>query len=192
MDSIIGPTQPDVVTVSSEPRPTPSKTKFSEVLATGATSVVEGAEAAMTVLPGSPMTALAVRGPVPGPPFGPGLPAPPLGLTPGLPGALPMPLAAPGLGAPGLGAGGGVAAEGPGTIAPSPGAAIGTALAAGLPGALMGEGGMQASLLQSQQMNMYYLQLQQEVDSENRVFSTLSNVLKAQNDTVKNAIGNIH
>jgi hypothetical protein len=191
MDTRIGPNQPDLVTVSSEPRPTPSKTKFSEVLATGTTSVVEGAEAAMTVLPGSPMTALAVRGPLPAPPLAPGLPTPPLGLTPGLPGALPMPIGGPAI--PGLGAPmGGAAAEGPGAIAPSPGAAIGTALAAGLPGALMGEGGLQASLLQSQQMNMLYLQLQQEVDAENRVFSTLSNVLKAQNDTVKNAIGNIH
>jgi hypothetical protein len=91
-----------------------------------------------------------------------------------------------------LGLAGGVAAEGPGTVTPSPGAAIGTALAAGLPGALAGDGGLQASMIQSQQMNLYYLQLQQQVDAENRTFSTLSNVLKAQNDTVKNAIGNIH
>ena len=194
MDGISGPLQPDVVTVSSEPRPTPTKTKFSEVLATGATSVVEGAEAAMTVLPGSPMTALAVRGPVPDPPFAPGLPAPPLGMMPGLPGGLPMPPTPglpPGLGSAGLGAAG-TAAEGPGAIAPSPGAAIGTALAAGLPGALMGEGGMQASLIQSQQMNMYYLQIQEEVNAQNRTFSALSNVIEVEHSTAKTAIGNIH
>jgi hypothetical protein len=87
--------------------------------------------------------------------------------------------------------GGGLAAEGPGGLA-SGGASLGAALAAGLPGALMGDGGLQASLMQSQQMNLYYLQVQQEVDAENRTFTTLSNVLKAENDTVKNAIGNIH
>jgi hypothetical protein len=187
MDNRIGPALPDVVTVPSEPRPTPSRTKFSDVLATGATSIVQGAEAAMTALPGVPLMALAVRGgsvpnpPFPNPPLGPGSPTPGLGLTPTV-GA--------GLGGMG-GIGGGLAAEGPGGMA-SNGASLGTALAAGLPGALMGDGGIQASLVQSQQMNLYYLQVQQEVDAENRTFTTLSNVLKAENDTVKNAIGNIH
>ena len=36
-----------------------------------------------------------------------------------------------------------------------------------------------------------YLQLQEQISAENRQFSTLSNVLKARHDTVKNAIGNI-
>jgi hypothetical protein len=202
MDTRIGSSQPDVVTVSSEPRPTPTKTQFSDVLASGATSVVQGAEAAMTVLPGSPMTALAVRGPLPGPPM-PGLPTPGLGLgmspgfpagmpglpmTPGMPGM--MPTGAPAM--PGVAGAGGLAAEGPGAVSPSAGAALGSALASGIPGALMGDGGLQATMMQSQQMNMYYLQVQQQVDAENRTFSTLSNVLKAENDTVKNAIGNIH
>jgi hypothetical protein len=185
MDSTIPPTRSDVVVVPSEPRPTPSKAKFSEVLAAGATSVVQGAEAAMTVLPGSPLTALAVRGPMPGPlpgpPLGPGIPAPPLG------GGLPMSPMGPGLTAPGA-AGGGAAAEGPGGLTASPGAAMGTAMLAGL----AGDGGLQATMIQSQQMNMYYLQVQQQVDAENRNFTTLSNVLKTENDTVKNAIGNIH
>jgi hypothetical protein len=146
----------------------------------------------MTVLPGSPLTALAVRGPMPGPlpgpPVAPGFPAPALG------GGLPMSPIAPGLGAlgaspgmPGV-AGGGVAAEGPGGLTASPGAAMGTAMLAGL----AGDGGLQATMIQSQQMNMYYLQVQQQVDAENRNFTTLSNVLKTENDTVKNAIGNIH
>jgi hypothetical protein len=90
----------------------------------------------------------------------------------------------------GLASGTGLTAEGPGGLAT--GGSVGAALAAGLPGALMGDGGIQASLMQSQQMNLYYLQVQQEVDAENRTFTTLSNVLKAENDTVKNAIGNIH
>jgi hypothetical protein len=55
-----------------------------------------------------------------------------------------------------------------------------------------GDGGIQASLMQSQQMNLYFIQVQQEVDAQNRTFTTLSNVLKTENDTVKNAIGNIH
>jgi hypothetical protein len=207
MDTRIGPPLPDVVTVPSEPRPTPRKATFSEVLATGATSVVQGAEAAMTALPGLPLMALAVRGgSVQSSPLGPGLPTSGLGSPSGLPGGglggippgLPAGLGGipPGLpaglgGVPsGLASGTGLAAEGPGGLAT--GGSVGAALAAGLPGALMGDGGIQASLMQSQQMNLYYLQVQQEVDAENRTFTTLSNVLKAENDTVKNAIGNIH
>jgi hypothetical protein len=196
MDTRIGPPLPDVVTVPSEPRPTPRKATFSEVLATGATSVVQSAEAAMTALPGLPLMALAVRGgSVQGSSLGPGLPTSGLGSLPGLPGGLGgIPSALPaGLGGvpSGLATSGiGVAAEGPGGLAT--GGSLGAALAAGLPSALMGDGGIQASLMQSQQMNLYYLQVQQEVDAENRTFTTLSNVLKAENDTVKNAIGNIH
>ena len=40
-------------------------------------------------------------------------------------------------------------------------------------------------------MNLYYLQVQEAVNAQNRSFTTLSNVLKAQHDTVKTAIGNI-
>jgi hypothetical protein len=74
MDTRIPPTRPDVVTVPSEPRPTPTGTKFSDVLATGATSIVQGAESAMTILPGAPLMALAVRGGT--------TPAMPMGLGP--------------------------------------------------------------------------------------------------------------
>lgn len=177
MDTRIPPARPDVVTVPSESRPTPTGPKFSDVLASGATSIVEGAETAMTVLPGAPLMALAVRGAQ--------APAMPMGLSP--------PLAPTGLGAsPGLG--GGMAtslvAEGPGAGAsPSAGAAFAGGMSSGLLG---GDGGIQASLMQSQQMNMYFIQVQQEVDAQNRTFTTLSNVLKTENDTVKNAIGNIH
>ena len=54
-----------------------------------------------------------------------------------------------------------------------------------------GEGGIESSLQQSQEMNLYYLQIQEQVNAQNRSFSTLSNVLKAEHDTVKTAIGNI-
>jgi len=176
MDTSISPTRPDVVTIPSEPRPTPTGTKFSDVLASGAASLVQGAETAMTVLPGAPLMALAVRGGT--------APAMPVGLSP------PLAPSGPGV-APGLGGGMGtsLAAEGPGAAA-SPG--LGASLAGGMSSALLGDGGIQASLMQSQQMNLYFIQVQQEVDAQNRTFTTLSNVLKTENDTVKNAIGNIH
>lgn len=40
-------------------------------------------------------------------------------------------------------------------------------------------------------MNLYYLELQEQISAENRAYTTLSNVMKARHDTVKNAIGNI-
>ena len=51
--------------------------------------------------------------------------------------------------------------------------------------------GLDGSLQQSQDMNLYYLQVQEQVNQQNRSFTTISNVMKAQHDTVKNAIGNI-
>jgi hypothetical protein len=73
--------------------------------------------------------------------------------------------------------------EGPGGAAPGAGA---------VPGATgTGDGGIEQSLQQSQEMNLYFLQIQEEVNAQNRSFSALSNVLKAEHDTVKTAIGNI-
>jgi hypothetical protein len=54
-----------------------------------------------------------------------------------------------------------------------------------------GVGSLDASLAQSQDMNMAYLRIQEAVNAQDRSFTTLSNVLKAQHDTVKAAIGNI-
>ncbi len=175
MDTRIPPTRPDVVTVPSELRPTPTGAKFSDVLASGAATLVQGAESAMTMLPGAPLMALAVRGGVaPAIPLGPTQSISPSGLG-----------SAPG---PALGMAAPLAAEGP-SVASSPG--FGASLG-GLSSAPLGDGGIGASLMQSQQMNMYFIQVQQEVDAQNRTFTTLSNVLKTENDTVKNAIGNIH
>jgi chromosome segregation ATPase len=39
--------------------------------------------------------------------------------------------------------------------------------------------------------NMQYLNLQQEMQAENRAFTALSNVMKSKHETVKNAINNI-
>lgn len=44
---------------------------------------------------------------------------------------------------------------------------------------------------QAQAFNLEYLALQEEVQQENRRFSTISNVLKAKHETAKSAIGNI-
>jgi hypothetical protein len=83
-----------------------------------------------------------------------------------------------GLGAPRLTAGG--TAEGP---------SLGGATGGAGPG---GESSsVEGALAQSQEFNLYYLQLQEQLSAENRAFSAMSNVLKTRHDTVKNAIGNI-
>jgi hypothetical protein len=186
MDSPTISSRPDVTVATTAPRvtPTPERGVFKKVLTQ---SLVRGAETAMKVLPGGPLMAVAVRG-------GSG------------PGALGVPMS--GVGSP-LRSGGG-APEGPGGAATRSGA-LGGALqsvgnsalasatgaatpgggAAG-PGAAGGEGGgLESSLQQSQEMNLYYLQIQEAVNAQNRSFTALSNVLKAEHDTVKTAIGNI-
>jgi hypothetical protein len=146
--------RPDVAVATTAPRvtPTPPRTHFKEVLTR---SAVSGAEAAMRVLPGSPLMAVAIRGTT----------------GPGTSIGVPM-------------AGAGVrTAEGPG---------VGQAALGGAAGAPGGESaGIEGSLQQSQDMNLYYLQIQEAVNAQNRSFTALSNVLKAEHDTVKTAIGNI-
>jgi hypothetical protein len=62
----------------------------------------------------------------------------------------------------------------------------------------LGDGGEQSTIdqmralqEQSQSFNLQYLALQEEVQQENRRFTTLSNVLKAKHETAKSAIGNV-
>lgn len=164
--------RPDVTVAASAPRvtPTPPRAgKFAEVLGK---TVVRSAETAMRSLPGAPLMAVAIRGA--------SGPAPSLGVPmsgPGMPlmrnGSPEGPLPAGG-GAPSL-AGGGIG-----------GAGVGGAGVAG------GEAAnIESSLQQSQEMNLYFLQVQEAVNAQNRSFTALSNVLKAQHDTVKTAIGNI-
>lgn len=50
---------------------------------------------------------------------------------------------------------------------------------------------LEGALSASQDMNLYFLQLQEAMSAENRAYTAQSNVLKARHDTVKNAIGNI-
>lgn len=45
---------------------------------------------------------------------------------------------------------------------------------------------------QNQVFNMQYMQLQQQVQADNRNFSTMSNLMKARHDTAKSAINNMH
>jgi hypothetical protein len=52
-------------------------------------------------------------------------------------------------------------------------------------------GSVESALAQSADQNLYFLKLQEQLQSENRRYSALSNVLKARHETVKNAIGNI-
>lgn len=163
----------DVVAAQSAPRPTaaPARVHFADVLAKTAGGLVRGAEQVMTSLPGGPLVALALRG---------GAPTP----------AAHTALNGIGTGAGGLPAGlsGGVSGGVSRSSAPEGPQATGTAG----PGAdAGGDGGIQSTLQQSQDMNLYFLQIQEEVNAQNRSFSALSNVLKAEHDTVKTAIGNI-
>lgn len=51
--------------------------------------------------------------------------------------------------------------------------------------------GMWEMQREQQAFNLEYLALQQSIQSENRQFSTMTNLLKAQHDTAKAAVSNI-
>jgi hypothetical protein len=72
----------------------------------------------------------------------------------------------------------------------------GTAGTAGVPGGAAStggaeNGGVEATLNQSANQNLYFIEIQERISAESRSYSAISNVLKARHDTVKNAIGNI-
>jgi hypothetical protein len=99
--------------------------------------------------------------------------------------ALRTPPAAVGVSSAGVTAAGSLAPEGAaGTAGTAP---LGVAGSAGGGG----EGGIEAALNQSANQNLYFIEIQERISAENRNYSTISNVLKARHDTVKNAIGNI-
>lgn len=161
--------RPDVVMIESTPRPTPTpaRVSFGQVIAAGASSLVQGAELVASKLPGSPLEAAAVRGG-------------------GTSTATSL------VNADGLGVN--ATAEGPtaGVTAGGPSVSLG-GLSTGTTGTSADStSSIDASLQQSAQMNLYYLQIQQEVDSQNRSFTTLSNVLKTEHDSAKAAIENVH
>ena len=170
MDSrISAAARPDIVMIESTPRPTPTpdRVSFSQVLSAGATGIVQGAELVANTLPGSPLMAAAVRG---GGSVG----------TPSVASALTL------------------SPEGPAAVA-SGSTTISSGLASGgissmgsAAGPADPSSGIDASLQQSAQMNLYYLQVQEQVDSQNRSFTALSNVIKTEHDSAKAAIQNIH
>ncbi len=76
-----------------------------------------------------------------------------------------------------------------------PGGAVASAAVRGARSAAAGTAGgalpgadVHASMMQD---NMAFLELQQQMQSENQRFTTLSNVLKARHETAKNSINNI-
>jgi hypothetical protein len=172
MDTRIAPggTRLDVIATDSATRVTPPNgIPFQDILAGGAGALLRGAQAAITALPGAPIVAAAVR------PGGAATPA----------------VAAPSFGLGATSQAGGISLAGvPGTSAP---AIAGTAEnpAAAATGGTNETSSIEGALAQSQQFNLYYLQLQEQLSAENRAYSAMSNVLKARHDTVKNAIGNI-
>jgi len=171
MSNGIPPVRSDVVTVPSAARPTPApvRVSFGEILAKGASTLVQGAEAAMEVLPGGPLVAAALRG------------------STGIGNGPTTPMMSSGLGNHPFNS----SAEGPSAMG---GSSVGGGFGGGGTGTGTGTGGapsMDQSLQQSQEMNLYFLQIQQEVNQQNQTFTTLSNVMKSEADTIKNAIGNL-
>jgi hypothetical protein len=141
---------------------------FRDILASGAGALLRGAQAAVTSLPGAPIVAAAVR------------PGGSVATGPSL------------LGGGSLGGGSLGTLSVPGVSAPAiQGTAESPAAGAATAGATSETGAVEGALAQSQQFNLYYLQLQEQLAAENRSYSAMSNVLKARHDTVKNAIGNI-
>jgi hypothetical protein len=186
MDSRISTSLPDVTSVSSAPRPTAAapSVPFSDVLAG---TVVSSAESAMTVLPGGPIMATAVRSAASHISTGGGGGAGVAGYG-GVGAAISSVPAATGT-TTGTTSGVGTTPEG----TTSSGSSLGTAVLNAATGASTDPTtGIDSSLAQSQQQNLYYLQVQEQVNQQDRSFSTLSNVLKSEHDTMKTAIGNIH
>jgi hypothetical protein len=140
------------------PRATPKVLgpSFGDVMSTAARGLFRAAEAGLSVLPGAPIVATAIRGDGGNMSVG----------------------ASMGQSSPfGLGSKTGMQqAEGP---------VSGSSAGTGAPG------GIESSMQSAQEMNLYFLQIQEAVNAQNRNFTTLSNVLKAEHETVKTAIGNI-
>jgi len=173
MDSPSVLTRPDVTVATTAPRPTPppAQTKFAQVLATGARGIVRGADQAVSVLPGGPLMAVALRS-------GASVTAP----TPTI--MAPLMPSAPQAGAP-------ASLPAASTVPEGPSASATSGAASGVASALGGDGGVEGAMAQSQEMNLYFLQIQQQVNAQDRAYTAYSNVLKAEHDTVMTAVGNI-
>lgn len=84
--------------------------------------------------------------------------------------------------------GGVVSAAVRGARSTSAGTASSVAVGSGSPAGGIVRTGAQSAMMQD---NMAFLELQQQMQSENRQFTMLSNVLKARHETAKNSINNI-
>jgi len=174
MDIPVAPVRPDIVSVETSPRPTatPPTVNFSEVMSGGARALVQGAQAAVRALPGSPLLAVALRS-------GSGSGGSTLfGGSPSVASFASVPLPPEGPG--GTGSSGIASPTASGTSAGSASSEASS------------DASLQASMAQSQQMNLYYLQVQEQVNAQNRTFTALSNVLEVEHSTAKAAISNIH
>jgi hypothetical protein len=159
--SVGGPST-GVYATQTAPRVTPAPAHpFQQVMSAGSAAIVNGAEAAVTHLPGGGILAAAMRP----------------GAASGI-GALSMPASASLNNRP----------EGPtGTAGTASG--LGTTTGSGMTGT--GDPSIEQVMSQDADQNMYYLKLQEQMSAESRSYSAISNVLKARHDTMKNAIGNI-
>jgi hypothetical protein len=171
------PPSPDVVGVQTTPRPTARTlgAPFSEVLAGGARAFVRTAGAAVRSLPGSPLMAVAIRGG--------GNLSTQIGSATANPAGPLAPFINPGAGvaSPSLTSGVGSSPTGTPSGTTADGSAAGT-----------NDPSITSALAQDQEMNLYYLQVQEQVNAQNRTYSALSNVIEVEHNTAKTAIGNIH
>ena len=163
----VGGPPTDVYPTTTAPRVTPEPARpFQQVMNASSAAIVNGAEAAVTHLPGGSILAAAMR------PGGAGI--------------------APGLSASGGSPYGPSAAfnraEGPTGTATS---ALGSGVGSASTSAGAGDPSIQQVMSQDADQNLYYLKLQEQISAESRGYSAVSNVLKARHDTMKNAIGNI-
>jgi hypothetical protein len=164
----VGGPSTDVLATATAARVTPAPARpFQQVMSASSAAIINGAEAAVSHLPGGSILAAAMR------PSGGGVGsygASFASLSPtGPTGTAAAALGTTGVGATGI-AGTGIGATG----------TTGT-----------GDPSMQQMMSQDADQNMYYLQLQEQMSEESRGYSAISNVLKARHDTMKNAIGNI-
>jgi hypothetical protein len=168
----VGGPPTNVYPTTTAPRVTPEPARpFQQVMNASSVAIVNGAEAAVTHLPGGSILAAAMRPGAAG--YGAGVGG--SGLGPGLGAGSPYGLSA-----------ASNRAEGPTGTATS---ALGSSVSSSSGGA--GDPSIQQVMSQDADQNLYYLKLQEQISAESRGYSAVSNVLKARHDTMKNAIGNI-
>ena len=162
--SVGGPST-GVYATQTAPRVTPAPAHpFQQMMSVGSAAIVNGAEAAITHLPGGGILAAAMRP----------------GVSSGV-ASLSMPASASLNNRP----------EGPTGTAGASSSGLATTTGSALGSSGTGDPSIEQVMSQDADQNMYYLKLQEQMSAESRSYSAISNVLKARHDTMKNAIGNI-